>query len=94
MKVANSHILLFINNCTAHVSSGPQKHKINFLPGKMHKQASADRPRSNTKSESPLSLSKVNDKNKKLCPKHNYIFASGYLLLSGTGCVNWVLGNM
>ena len=33
-------------------------------------------------------------KNKKICPKHNYIFASGYLLLSGTGCVNWVLGNM
>lgn len=55
MKVANLHILLFIDNCTAHVSSGPQKHKINFLPGTLHKQASAGRPRSNTKSESPLS---------------------------------------
>ena len=54
MKVANPHILLFSDNCTAQVSSGPQKHKINFLPGKLHKQASASRPRSNTKSESPL----------------------------------------
>ena len=62
MKVANLHILLFIDNCTAHVSSGPQKHKINFLPGKLHKQASAGTPRSNTKSESPLSLdSNTND---------------------------------
>ena len=35
----------------------------------------------------------TDNETQKLCPKHNYIFASGYLLLSSTGCVNWVLGN-
>lgn len=34
MKVANPHILLFINNCTAHVSSGPQDTRLIFFLAK------------------------------------------------------------
>lgn len=37
MKAANRHILLFIDNCTAHVSYWSHKHAIDIFPTKLYK---------------------------------------------------------